>query len=72
MPTCKRCGATNDAESLVRHERDDPLRVHCPDCERRRFWPCSTVRPARWAVTTGATAGRDEKLPIVAFPKLFR
>jgi ribosomal protein S27E len=34
MPTCKRCGATNDAESLVRHERGDLLRVRCPDCER--------------------------------------
>ncbi|WP_169316543.1 hypothetical protein [Haloferax elongans] len=32
MPTCRVCGATHDAEDLVRHTRGEWLVVHCPDC----------------------------------------
>ncbi|WP_323191969.1 hypothetical protein [Halostella sp. PRR32] len=33
MPKCTKCGTTHDVDSLVRHERGNLLRVHCPDCE---------------------------------------
>ncbi|MHC3438835.1 hypothetical protein ACYJ1Y_12240 [Natrialbaceae archaeon A-gly3] len=32
MPTCNRCEATPAAEELIRHEEDDCLHVHCPEC----------------------------------------
>lgn len=32
MPTCPGCGGDHDAASLVRHEHDAIVIVHCPDC----------------------------------------
>jgi hypothetical protein len=33
MPHCRYCDADVDVDDLVRHEREDLLRVHCPECK---------------------------------------
>ncbi len=32
MPTCGHCGQETPVESLVRHEHETGVVVHCPDC----------------------------------------